>query len=105
MHKYPDLVKQRKVQGPEQVSVADITYLRVGNDYGYLHLLTDAYSKKMLCRRKFLSKTQRTATNTKIVLRLCIYLSASRKWRDRLREIKMCRREQNAEVSDTTAAK
>jgi transposase InsO family protein len=48
MHKYPDLVKQRKVQGPEQVWVADITYLRVGNDYGYLHLLTDAYSKKIM---------------------------------------------------------
>lgn len=33
---------------PEQISVADITYLSIGNEFCYLHLLTDAYSKKIL---------------------------------------------------------
>lgn len=48
MHKYPDLVNPLKVSRPEQVWVADITYLSIGNDFCYLHLLTDAYSKKIM---------------------------------------------------------
>lgn len=48
MHKYPDLVNRLKVNRPEQVWVADITYLRVDNDFCYLHLVTDAYSKKIV---------------------------------------------------------
>jgi putative transposase len=48
MHKYPDLVNPIKVNRPEQVWVADITYLSIANDFCYLHLLTDAYSKKII---------------------------------------------------------
>lgn len=48
MHKYPDLVNPLKVNRPEQVWVADITYLNVGKNFCYLHLLTDAYSKKII---------------------------------------------------------
>lgn len=48
MHKYPDLVNPLKVNRPEQIWVADITYLSIGNEFCYLHLLTDAYSKKII---------------------------------------------------------
>jgi transposase InsO family protein len=48
MHKYPDLVNPLRVTQPEQIWVADITYLSVGDDFCYLHLLTDAYSKKIV---------------------------------------------------------
>ena len=48
MHKYPDLIKQIEVKRPEQLWVADITYLAVNERYYYLHLITDAYSKKIM---------------------------------------------------------
>lgn len=48
MRKYPNLVKQIQLKRPEQVWVADITYLALSNDYRYLHLVTDAYSKQIM---------------------------------------------------------
>ena len=48
LHKYPDLLKQITVTQPEQVWVADITYVAVENGYTYLHLITDAYSKQIM---------------------------------------------------------
>ena len=48
MRKYPNLVKQVQLKRPEQVWVADITYLALSNDYRYLHLVTDAYSKQIM---------------------------------------------------------
>ena len=48
MRQYPNLVKGVPVERPEQVWVADITYLSVGQENGYLHLVTDAYSKKIV---------------------------------------------------------
>ena len=48
MHKYPNLINRLVITGPEQVWVADITYIAVGDDYCYLHLITDAYSKKIV---------------------------------------------------------
>lgn len=45
MKKYPNLVKGLTVNGPEQLWVADITYIVVGNDFNFLSLITDAYSK------------------------------------------------------------
>jgi putative transposase len=48
MHKYPDLVNPMKVNRPELIWVADITYLSVGDNFCYLHLITDAYSKKIV---------------------------------------------------------
>jgi putative transposase len=46
--RYPDLIKNLKPSRPEQVWVADITYLATREGYQYLHLLTDAYSKKIV---------------------------------------------------------
>lgn len=48
LHKYPNLVKGFSVTRPEQVWVADITYLSIEKGFIYLHLITDAYSKQIM---------------------------------------------------------
>ena len=48
MRKYPDQVKDLHIHRPEQVWVADITYLDTMGTHSYLHLITDAYSKKVM---------------------------------------------------------
>lgn len=48
MHKYPNLVKNIQLTRPEQVWVADITYVLLGKEFYYLHLITDAYSKQIM---------------------------------------------------------
>lgn len=48
MRKYPNLIKGLKLRRPEQVWVADITYLTLNDRYCYLHLITDAYSKRIM---------------------------------------------------------
>jgi len=45
---YPDHVKNNKPCQPEQHWVADITYLATRKGYRFLHLLSDAYSKKIV---------------------------------------------------------
>jgi transposase InsO family protein len=48
MHKYPNLIKELDVARPEQLWVADITYLDTLEANSYLHLITDAYSKQIM---------------------------------------------------------
>jgi transposase InsO family protein len=48
MRKYPNLVKNLRLSRPEQLWVADITYLSMYDRYWYLHLITDAYSKQIM---------------------------------------------------------
>ncbi len=48
MRKYPNLIKDKDINRPEQIWVADITYLRTKDKTYYLHLITDAYSKKIM---------------------------------------------------------
>lgn len=48
MRKYPNLVKELPLVRPEQIWVADITYLAIEQGYCFLHLVTDAYSKKIM---------------------------------------------------------
>ena len=48
MKRYPNLIKDIPLNRPEQVWVADITYLRTKEKTYYLHLLTDACSKKIV---------------------------------------------------------
>lgn len=48
MRQYPDRVKGIRPRRPEQIWVADITYLTLNKGYCYLHLITDAYSKKIM---------------------------------------------------------
>lgn len=47
--KYPDLIKGLIVpQRANQLWVSDITYIRIGQDFAYLSLVTDAYSRKII---------------------------------------------------------
>lgn len=49
--KYSNLVKDIEPDGPNQIWVSDITYIRTDHSFLYLFLITDAYSKKILgCR-------------------------------------------------------
>ena len=45
MRRYPNSARGLNLHRPEQLWVADITYLSLEKGYCYLHLLTDAYSK------------------------------------------------------------
>ena len=48
MRKYSNLIRGMPVIRPEQVWVSDITYIRLINQWGYLSLITDAYSRKII---------------------------------------------------------
>lgn len=47
-YKSPNLIKDLFPTRAEQVLVADITYIRIENDWAYLALVTDLYSKKIM---------------------------------------------------------
>lgn len=46
--KYPNLIQGITPDGPNQIWVSDITYVKSNQDFSYLFLITDAYSKKIL---------------------------------------------------------
>jgi len=46
--KYADLAKGMIVERPDQLWVSDITYIRMGEGFAYLSLVTDAYSRKVI---------------------------------------------------------
>lgn len=46
--KYPNLIKEVEISQADQVWVADITYIRTNDGFNYLHLITDAYSKRIV---------------------------------------------------------
>ena len=46
--KYPNLIKTLTVTLPNQLWVSDITYIPLTGKYGYLSLITDGYSRKVL---------------------------------------------------------
>jgi transposase InsO family protein len=48
MRKYSNLVRDLKITRPEQVWVSDITYIRMVNQWGYLSLITDACSRRIM---------------------------------------------------------
>ena len=45
---FTNLVKDLEVTGPNQVWVSDITYIRTREDFAYLSLITDKYSRKIV---------------------------------------------------------
>ena len=57
MRKYSNLICDIQVTRPEQVWVSDITYVSMASKWGYLSLITDAYSRKIMgyCFREDLS--------------------------------------------------
>lgn len=49
MHKYPDLIKGIKLSRADELWVSDITYIHLSQgEFGYLSLITDAYSRKIV---------------------------------------------------------
>ncbi len=48
LRKYPNLLKDREVNRPEQVFVSDITYIKSRERTHYLSLVTDAFSRKIM---------------------------------------------------------
>jgi len=46
--KYPDLIRGFVPARANELWVSDITYIRIGKDFGYLSLITDAYSRKII---------------------------------------------------------
>lgn len=46
--RYPNLIKQFIPSKPNQLWVCDITYWKIETGYAYLHLITDAYSHKIV---------------------------------------------------------
>ena len=48
MKKYPNLIKNLVVTEAEQLWVSDITYIVVEDDFCFLSLITDAYSKQIM---------------------------------------------------------
>lgn len=48
MRRYPNLAKGFSPTRSNQLWVSDITYIRIGAGFGYLSLITDAYSRKIV---------------------------------------------------------
>lgn len=48
LKKYPNLIKGLVLTAAEQLWVSDITYVRTLQGFGYLSLITDAYSRKIV---------------------------------------------------------
>jgi transposase InsO family protein len=46
--KYPNLIKDFVPTAPNQLWVSDITYIHLKDDFAYLSLITDAYSRKIV---------------------------------------------------------
>ena len=46
--KYPNLIKGLEIKHSEQAWVSDITYIKIENEFWYLCLITDAYSKQIM---------------------------------------------------------
>jgi len=47
-YKYNNLIKELKINRPNQVWVSDITYIRLTQGHCYLALITDVYSRKIV---------------------------------------------------------
>jgi putative transposase len=47
-HKYPNLIKDFIPERPHKLWVSDITYIETAEGFGYLSLITDAYSRKII---------------------------------------------------------
>ena len=48
MRKYANQARDMVISRPEQLWVSDITYIRLINQWGYLSLVTDAYSRQIM---------------------------------------------------------
>jgi len=46
--KFPNLIRELVLSKPNRLWVSDITYIRVGQGFSYLSIITDAYSRKIV---------------------------------------------------------
>ena len=53
--KYPNLIREMILTQAGQLWVSDITYIRIGNEFCYLSIITDAYSHKIVGYKLHLS--------------------------------------------------
>jgi transposase InsO family protein len=51
--RYPNLIKDNVPTWANQIWVSDITYIRIGERFGFLSLITDAYSRKIVGYKLF----------------------------------------------------
>jgi putative transposase len=51
--RYPNLIRDYVPTGANQVWVSDITYVPIGDRFGFLSLITDAYSRKIVGYKLF----------------------------------------------------
>lgn len=79
---YPNLVKHREVNGPNEVWVADITYIRIATCFVYLAVLLDLFSRKVIgwalstgLRRELALEALKMAIETRHPLAGCIHHS------------------------------
>ena len=47
-HKYPNLIRNKTLHEAGELWVSDITYIRRCNEFSYLSIITDAYSRKIV---------------------------------------------------------
>jgi len=66
---YPDLVRELIPSRPEELWVSDITYFKTKEGFIYGHLITDAYSKKLV---GFEVSNNMKATTTLLALKMAI---------------------------------
>lgn len=62
---YPNLIRKLEITKPEQVWVSDVTYVHHKHGTSYLHLTTDAYSKKIVGYK--LSDNIKSYTTTNVI--------------------------------------
>lgn len=48
LRKWPNIIKGKQVNHPDEVWVSDITYLQTEEGNCYLNMITDAYSRKII---------------------------------------------------------
>ena len=51
--RYPNLIREYVPTGANQVWVSDITYVRIGDGFGFLSLVTDGYSRRIVGYKLF----------------------------------------------------
>lgn len=48
LRKWPNIIKEKPIQYPDEVWVSDITYIKTEQGTCYLNMITDAYSRKIM---------------------------------------------------------
>lgn len=66
LRKWPNLIKGKVIERPNELWVSDITYWRIKEKFVYISLITDAYSRKIVGH--YLSEALDTASSCKALI-------------------------------------